>query len=194
MTNDLASVNGVSVRYTTSLRYFGLETPSATVLAAADLMFRRREFRWVHLYNTGNAFLLPLLRLLGFRVLISVDGIEWRRKKWGWLQKWAHKLGAHLAARFADKVVADNEAVADFYAQHYKCTAATIAYGAQPIRRSEDAHEILSRFGLKADGYCIFIGRIVPEKGVRELIDAYERAQNRSRSRDRGRRRTHGVP
>ena len=58
--------------------------------------------------------------------------------------------------------------------EHFKCATATIAYGAQPIRRSDDAHEILSRFGLKADGYCIFIGRIVPEKGVRELIDAYE--------------------
>jgi glycosyltransferase involved in cell wall biosynthesis len=170
-----ARVNGVNIRYTKSFRRFGLETPSATVLAAVNLIFHGRQFRWVHLYNTGNAFLLPLLRVLGFRVLISVDGIEWRRKKWGWLQRWAHKLGAHLAAQFANKVVADNDAVAEFYAQHYDCTAATIAYGAQPISRSEDACEILPRFGVKADGYCIFIGRIVPEKGVRELIDAYER-------------------
>jgi glycosyltransferase involved in cell wall biosynthesis len=172
-----ALVSGVAVRYTSSLRWFGLGTPSATVLAALDLSFRSRKFRWVHLYNTGNAFLLPLLRLFGFRVLISVDGIEWRRDKWGRVQKWAHKLGAHLAARFADRVVVDNDAVADFYARHLKCTTATIAYGAQPIKRSEDAREILSRFDLKADGYCIFIGRIVPEKGVRELIDAYERLQ-----------------
>jgi glycosyltransferase involved in cell wall biosynthesis len=108
-------------------------------------------------------------------VLISVDGIEWRRQKWGPVQKWAHKLGARLAARFADRVVVDNGVVADFYARHLRCTTATIAYGAQPIRRSEDAHEVLSRFGLTTDGYCIFVGRIVPEKGVRELIDAYER-------------------
>jgi glycosyltransferase involved in cell wall biosynthesis len=168
-------VNGVHVRYTPSLRWFGLETPSATVLSVLDLLSRRRRFDWVHLYDTGNAFLLPLLRAMGFRVLISVDGIEWRRKKLSPPKKWAYKLGAYLAARFADRVVADNETVADFYAQRYHCAAAMIAYGAQPIERSDDADEILSRFRLKANRYCIFVGRIVPEKNVLELIDAYNR-------------------
>jgi glycosyltransferase involved in cell wall biosynthesis len=168
-------VNGVQVRYTASVRGFGLETPSATTLGAIDVMRHNRKFRWIHLYNTGNAFLLPLLRLCGFRVIISVDGIEWRRKKWGLVQRTAHKLGAYLAARFADKVVADNDVVANFYAQNYGCAPASIAYGAQPIGRSDDADEILSRFGLRANDYCIFVGRLVPEKGVRELIDAYER-------------------
>jgi glycosyltransferase involved in cell wall biosynthesis len=169
-----ATVNGVSVRYASSLKPFGLGTPSATFLSVLDLISRGRQFRWIHLYNTGNAFLLPLLKALGFRVVISVDAIEWRRQKWGWLQQSAHKLGAYLAARFADKVVVDNDAVADAYAEHFKCATATIAYGAQPITRSSDGVEILARFGLKADDYCIFIGRIVPEKGVRELIDAYQ--------------------
>ena len=69
----------------------------------------------------------------------------------------------------------DNDAVADFYARALQVRnrddrlRSTANHGAP-----DDAHEILSRFGLKADGYCIFIGRIVPEKGVRELIDAYE--------------------
>jgi glycosyltransferase involved in cell wall biosynthesis len=169
------TVNGVHVRYTRCFQRFGLGTPTAGLLAAADLIFRRREYHCVHLYNTGNAFLLPLLRLFGFRVVISVDGIEWLRQKWGPIQKTAHKLGARLAVRFADKVVADNKSVAEFYADHYGCSCATIAYGAQPIWRSHDADEILSQFGLRAGGYCIFVGRIVPEKGVLQLIDAFER-------------------
>ena len=168
-------VNGVEVRYIRSLRRFGLGTPTAGLLAVLDLILRRRSYRHVHLYNTGNAFLLPLLRLFGFRVAISVDGIEWLRDKWGVVQKWAHQLGARLAVKFADKVVADNKSVADYYAEHFACSTATIAYGAQPIARSEDADEILSRFGLEADQYCIFVGRMVPEKGVQELVDAFHR-------------------
>jgi glycosyltransferase involved in cell wall biosynthesis len=104
-----------------------------------------------------------------------VDGIEWRRQKWGAVHKAAHRLGAWLAVKFADKVVADNKAVTEFYAERLGCESATIAYGAQPIQPSPDAGEILSRFGLQRGGYCIFIGRIVPEKGVLPLIDAFER-------------------
>jgi glycosyltransferase involved in cell wall biosynthesis len=169
------SVNDVEVRYIRSLRHFGLGTPTAGLLAALDLILCRRSYRHVHLYNTGNAFLIPLLRLFGFRVAISVDGIEWLREKWGAVQKRAHHLGARLAVRFADKVVADNKSVADYYSDHFGCSAATIAYGAQPVARSEDADQILSSFGLKAGQYCIFVGRIVPEKGVQELIDAFHR-------------------
>ena len=163
-------VNGVHVRYTSCLRWFGLETPSATVLAVLDLISGGRRSGWIHLYDTSNAFLLPLLRAMGFRVVISVDGIEWRRKKLRLPKKWAYKLGAYLAARFADRVVADNQVVANFYAQRYHCTAAMIAYGAQLIERSDDADEILSRFGLKASRYCVFVGRIVPEKNVQSSL------------------------
>jgi glycosyltransferase involved in cell wall biosynthesis len=170
-------VNRVEVRYVRSLRRFGLGTPTAGLLGALDLIVRRRSHRYVHLYNTGNAFLIPLLRLFGFRVVISVDGIEWLRDKWGFVQKQAHQLGARLAVKFADKVVADNKSVADYYAEHFGCSTATIAYGAQPIARSNDADKILSGFGLKAGQYCIFVGRIVPEKGVQELIDAWDRVR-----------------
>ena len=171
------TVSGAHIRYTGCIQRFGLGTPTAGFLAAVDLILRRREYRRVHLYNTGNAFLLPLLRLFGFRVVISVDGIEWLRQKWGPIQKTAHKLGARLAVRFADRVVADNKSVAEFYADHFGCSCATIAYGAQAIRRSQDADEILARFGLQAGRYCIFVGRVVPEKGVQELIGAFERLE-----------------
>ena len=114
-----------------------------------------------------------------------MDGIEWLREKWGFVQKSAHQFGARLAVRFADKVVADNKSVAEYYAEHFGCNAATIAYGAQPIARSKDADDILSRFGLKAGQYCIFVGRIVPEKGVQELIDAFERLEHVASSGDR---------
>ncbi len=170
-----AMVGRTRMRYTRSFERFGMGTPSAAFLSAADLIALRRDYRYVHLYNTGNAFLLPLLRLFGFRAVISVDGIEWRREKWGWLQKAAHRFGAWLAVKFAHAVVADNRSVTEFYAAEFGCQAATIAYGAQPIQRSADADEILARFGLTAGRYCIFIGRMVPEKGVQRLIDAFER-------------------
>lgn len=168
-------VGGVDVRYVPALDGLGLETPSSTLLAVADVIARRRRYRWVHLYNTGNAFLLPLLRLAGHRTVISVDGVEWRRDKWQPAQKLAHKLGERLAVRFAHRVVADNQAVADYYRQRYGAEAAVIAYGAEPVHASEQAAAVLAPFGLEAGRYFLFVGRLVPEKGVHALIEAYRR-------------------
>lgn len=170
-----ATVGRVRMRYTGAIERAGLGTPSAAFLSALDLIASRREYRYVHLYNTGNAFLVPLLRLFGFRIIVSVDGIEWRREKWGLLQKTAHRLGAWFAVKFANAVVSDNKSVTEFYLEQFGCQAATIAYGATPIKRAPDGEQVLAKFGLTAGSYCIFIGRMVPEKGVKNLIDAFER-------------------
>ena len=131
-------VHGARLCYVRALGRFGLETPSAALVSALILITRFSRYRWVHVYNTGSAIVVPLLRLFGFKVLVSVDGIEWNRDKWGALQKWAHRFGAWLSARFANRVIADNRVVQDVYRAQFGCEAALIAYGAEPIERHVD--------------------------------------------------------
>ncbi len=169
------SLNGVSLRYVTSIPGKSLDTISHTFFCILDLMFRRRDYKRVHLYNTGNAIFTPLLRMMGRHVVLSGDGIEWRRQKWGWLAKTVHKMGEKFAVMFANHIVVDNEEVGAYYQEQHGVTTDLIPYGANEIVVKPDvAPELLDKHSLIPGRYFIFVGRIVPEKGVHDLIDVFK--------------------
>ena len=172
---QLDSFNGCRLKYTGSIRIKSLDTLSHTLFSILDLIINERSIHCVHLYNAGNAMYIPILRLMGKKIAISVDGIEWKREKWGWVAKLIHKLGERLAVKYAHKVIVDNKAVEKYYVNKYGKSTSLIPYGAKiPITSSED-EEILGRYGLAKQEYFIFVGRLVPEKGVHNLIDVYKK-------------------
>lgn len=169
------SLNGVGLRYVMSIPGKSLDTISHTFFCILDLMFRRRQYRRVHLYNTGNAIFIVLLRLMGRHVVLSGDGIEWKRQKWGWLAKNVHKLGEKSAVKFANHIVVDNEEVGAYYREKHGAETDLIPYGANEVEpKPELATSLMEKYGLTPGRYFIFVGRIVPEKGVHDLIDAYK--------------------
>ncbi|SHG58986.1 DUF1972 domain-containing protein [Flagellimonas flava] len=171
---DRYTKDGVSLVYLSSLPIKSLETLSHTFFSIIHLCFFRRDFKIVHLYNCGNGLFIPLLKLLGKKVFISVDGLEWKRKKWGRIAKSMYKLGAYMSVKFADKIVVDNKVVQDFYLNRFKKDTELIAYGAKIIaNNTPDNNTVLDAHQLKKNNYFIFVGRFVKEKGVQRLIESY---------------------
>ena len=171
----LYEVNGVRLKYISSIKTTSLDTLTHTLFSILDLIFFERKTKVVHLYNTGNAIYIPLLKLVGRKVILSMDGIEWKRDKWGRLAKFMYKLGEQFAFRFADEIIADNLEVKTFYKETGRRELALIKYGAKLIDYDPAlAKQYLGKHKLKKGEYYIFIGRLVPEKGVDELIKAYK--------------------
>lgn len=166
---------GVRLHYVPSFDHFGLGTPTAALYSVLHLVFVERSAKYVHLYNNVNSIFVPLLRISGHKTLISADGIEWKRAKWGRIQKWGHLIGEWCATRLGATVIADNESVAAYYRERHNVEPTVIAYGADSLGRDPElAEQVLAKHNLEAGNYYIFVGRIVKEKGVDNMIDAYE--------------------
>lgn len=177
-TERVAEVDGVELVYTSSVPSKSLDTITHTLFSIMHLLVTGRRFKCVHLYNTGNSIFLPLLKLFGKTVVLSGDGIEWRREKWGVVAKAVHKLGERFAVALADSIVVDNDEVGKYYRERFGIDTDLIAYGANDIVPDAAlSAELLAKHRLVAGQYFLFVGRLAPEKGVHNLIAAYRRLQ-----------------
>ena len=162
----------VHLKYLPSIESKSLSTISHTFVSAISCCFR--HFDIVHLYNVGNAFLIPMLRLFGKKVVISVDGVEWRRKKYGvFSSMWMH-ISEKFAKWFAQKIIVDSLKVGEYYQNRYNADTVYIPYGSavsKDVRRSG----FLEEYGLEPKKYILFVGRFIPDKGIDKLLEAYSR-------------------
>jgi len=152
-----------------AIRHKYLETVSHSFLSALDAI--RRGFDFVLVCNAANAFVLPLLRAARIRTAINVDGIERRRRKWNLLGRAVYSIGEALSASFAT-VIADAEVIAGYYRANYQIAPVVIPYGAE-FPQEEDS-DVLTRLGIEAGKYILYVSRFEPENNPLEVVEAYE--------------------
>jgi len=148
-----------------------LDTLSHTFLSLLHVFVRRPDL--VHLYGVGNSVFLIPLRLLRRPLVISVDALDWQRKKWNRFASFCLRSSAGVAVRFSDQYIVDSQEVAKYYIERYHKRPVYISYGAD-MPESAQGEGRIEEFGLQTKKYVLFVGRLVPEKGVHHLIEAFE--------------------
>lgn len=166
---------GMEVVTLPALRRRSLETLSHTALSVGHVVARRRPDAAV-VFNAANAPLLPVLRARGIAVATHVDGLEWRRAKWGPRGQQYYRRAERLAVRWSDAIVADAVGIADYYRRVYGARSQLIVYGAPHVVAEPDG---VAPLGLRARGYHLVVARFEPENHVREIVLGYARSTTR---------------
>ncbi len=165
-----AEVRGMRIAYLPSIRTKSLETISHTLLAVIHAAVRR--FDVVYLCGVGNSALAGILKLAGSRVIVNVDGDDFRRLKWHPFAKWWLKKSEKWATKLSDVVIADNHTVVERYERDYGFKTTYLSYGT-PKRSNGGGEETLKMFGLKTGEYVLYVGRLTPENRPDLLVRAY---------------------
>ena len=112
-------------------------------------------------------------RLFGKKMAINVDGLEWRRKKWGRVAAWYLRFSEKASGVTADAVVTDARWIRDYYRECYGVDSVFIAYGTDTDISPPGA--ALSRYGLTERGYILYVSRFEPENNALLVREAFEK-------------------
>lgn len=165
-------------KYYHGIRLITIPTPKSSSLnaivysffAALRALFGRYDV--IHFHAEGPCIMLLIPKLFGIRVVATIHGLDWQRSKWGNFASDMLKLGEKIAAKYADEVIVLSRNMQDYFLENYGRKTHFIPNGiTRPqIRKAELIRE---RYGLEKDGYILFLARIVPEKGLHYLIEAF---------------------
>ena len=128
----------------------------------------------VHIHAEGPAFFCWIPKLFGKRVICTIHGLDWDREKWrGSVASKFIRGGEKNAVKYADEIIVLSKDVQKYFLETYGRETHFIPNG---VNRPEvrEAKLITDHFGLEKDSYILFLGRLVPKKGIRYLVEAFK--------------------
>jgi glycosyltransferase involved in cell wall biosynthesis len=146
-----------------------LETLSHTALSVGHLAIHPTDA--VLLFNAANAPLLPVLRARRLPVATHVDGLEWKRAKWGPVGRRYYRVAESLAVRWSDALIADAPGIQTYYEREFGVSTDLIAYGAPSI--SPRDLDLLTTLDLRPRRYHLVVARFEPENHVDIIVRGY---------------------
>ena len=150
-----------------------LETVVHTMFSALHLVVRR--FDIVYVCNSANVPAVIVLLLARKRVVLNVDGLEWKRAKWNAIGRAYYRISAWTAAHLPVEIVTDARVIQKHYSDAYGRTTEYFPYGTDLEPLPDDG--TLERLGLRAGGYMLYVSRLEPENNAHIVIDAYSRVE-----------------
>ena len=124
--------------------------------------------------GVSGCTIIPILKLFtNKKVIVNIDGLEWKRDKWGWFAKWFNKVSEKVAVKNADLVIADNKVIQSYIIENYSKEAAWIPYGADHTQRKELPMDTLKEFPFLSKNYAFKVCRIEPENNVHLILEAF---------------------
>lgn len=178
-TGKLKEYKDVKIKEAFTIDRKGLAAMTSSVFASIHAAFGHYDV--VHYHAEGPCAMLWLPKLLGKRCVATIHGIDWQREKWkqGFASKYIH-FGEKVAVKYADEIIVLSSGVQEYFRQTYGRETKFIPNGVnRPMVRK--AEIIKEKFGLEKDSYILFLGRLVPEKGLRYLIKAFREVKTDKR-------------
>jgi glycosyltransferase involved in cell wall biosynthesis len=162
---------GMELVHLPAARKRSLETLSHSALSVGHLLAHRTDAAFV--FNAANSPLLPVLRAARIPVATHVDGLEWRRAKWGGAGRRYYRAAEALAVRWSDALIADAVGIADYYTREFDAPTTLLTYGAPLIAPGSDR---LAELDLEPRGYHLVVARFEPENHVDVIVEGYSRS------------------
>ena len=170
-TKTVSEYKGVRIKDVFTVEKGGLAAMSSSFFATIKATFGK--FDVIHFHAEGPCAMMWIPKIFGKKCVATIHGLDHQRAKWGKFAKWYIMMGEKCAVKFADEIIVLSENISNYFKNKYQRKTKFIPNGvSEPEKLS--ANLIKEKYGFEKDDYILFLGRLVPEKGVHYLIDAYK--------------------
>lgn len=166
--NNYKNVNLIKLP---TIRTKYLDTVVHAFLCYLYVLPRKADIIHVHAY--GPSLFLPLLKLKRkTKIIATVHGIDWKRAKWGRIASAVLKMGERLIAKYSDIIIVISESLKNYYQKTYQKKTffipnGVVVYPMKPLKN-------MMKYNLEAQKYILSVARLVPEKGIHYLLEAFK--------------------
>ncbi len=161
---------GIKIRKLWTINCKGLAAMTSSLFAA--LCTALGKYDVVHIHAEGPAAMCAIPHFFGKKVVVTIHGLDWARSKWGAFASKYIKWGERQAVRYADEIIVLSKNCQEYFIKTYNRETVFIPNGISPAEK-KTAHIIKKKWGLDKDSYFLFVGRLVPEKGIKYLIEVW---------------------
>jgi glycosyltransferase involved in cell wall biosynthesis len=165
--------HGVRLKVLPTVRHKYFDTVIHTLLSALHSVSKRYDAALI--CNAANAPFCPILRLAGTPVAINVDGLEHKRKKWGWLGRKYYRITEYLSTLLPNEMVTDAQVIQDYYLARHSAKSTMIAYGSEVERRPD--RDTVRRWRVEPNRYVLYVSRLEPENNAHLVIEAFKKVR-----------------
>ena len=163
---------GARLVHLPAVRHKYAETLSHTLVSALHAALQRYDI--VYVCNSANAPICFIPWLRRQRTVLNVDGLEWKRRKWGRVARQYYRFAAALAALMPIELVTDAGVIQAYYRRRFSRATRCFPYGTEVYERGHLA-ERLDALGLERDGYILYVSRMERENNPLLVVHAYGR-------------------
>ena len=169
--NKITEYKGIQLKNVLTINKKGLAAMSSSIIAAINVAIMKYDV--VHFHAEGPCAMLWLPKLFGRRCIVTIHGLDHKRAKWGRFASTYIMMGEKCAVKYADEIIVLSKGVQKYFLNKYGRETKIIPNGVnKPQKRNADI--IIQKYNLHKDDYILFLGRLVPEKGLRYLIEAFK--------------------
>lgn len=167
----LKEYKGVKIKTIPTINKKGIDALLYSFFASIAVAFKKYDV--IHYHAEGSCAMLWIPKIFRKKIVVTIHGLDWQRSKWGGFATKYIKFGEKMAAKYADKIIVLSKGVQEYFKDTYNRDTVFIPNGVNKpeIRKSNIIKE---KYGIDKNNYILFLARIVPEKGLHYLIEAFK--------------------
>lgn len=168
----LKEYKGIKIITISTINKKGIDAGIYSFFATIRAIFGKYDC--IHYHAEGSCAMLWIPHLFKIRTVVTIHGLDWQRSKWGGFASKYIKFGEKSAVKYADEIIVLSKSMQNYFKETYNRETHFIPNGVNKPNLREPK-VIKEKYGLDKENYILFLARIVPEKGLDYLIEAYKK-------------------